>query len=61
MFGINSKVLIAMVTELCTHTISVMTCNACHAPKIWILPTSANFKKSKTVFLKQISFCQIIN
>ena len=47
MFGINLKVLVAMVTELCTHSISAM---ACHAPEICILHTSANFEKSKTQF-----------
>ena len=50
MFGINLKVLVAMVTELCTHSISAMVCNACHAPEICILHTSANFEKSKTQF-----------
>ena len=53
MFGINLKVLVAMVTELCTHSISAM---ACHAPEICILHTSANFEKSKTIFFKQIIF-----
>ena len=42
MFGINLKVLVAMVTEVCTHSISAM---ACHAPEICILHTSANFDK----------------
>ena len=51
MFGINLKVLVAMVTELCTHSISAMTCNACHAPEICILHKRANFEKSKTIFL----------
>ena len=50
MFGINLKVLVAMVTELCTHSISAMACDACHAPEICILHTSANFEKSKTLF-----------
>ena len=50
MFGINLKVLVAVVTELCTHSISAMACNACHAPEICILHTSANFEKSKTQF-----------
>ena len=48
MYGINLKVLVAMETELCTHLISAMACNACHAPEIFILHTSANFEKSKT-------------
>ena len=56
MFGINLKVIVAMVTELSTHSISAMACNACHAPEICILHTSANFEKSKTIFLKQIIF-----
>ena len=50
MLGINLKVLVAMVTELCTHSISTMACTACHAPEISILHTSANFEKSKTQF-----------
>ena len=50
MFGINLKVLVAMVTELCNHSISAMACTACHAPEICILHTSANFEKSKTQF-----------
>ena len=50
MFGINLKVIVAMVTELCTHFISAMAYNACHAPKICMLHTSANFEKSKTQF-----------
>ena len=51
MLGIN--LLVAMVTELCTHSISAMA-YACHAPEICILHTSANFEKVKdTIFLKQ--------
>ena len=50
MFGINLKVPVAMVTELCIHSISAMAYNACHAPEIYILHTSANFEKSKTKF-----------
>ena len=50
MVGINLKVLVAMVTELCTHSISAMACNACHASEIYILHISANFEKSKTHF-----------
>ena len=34
MFGINLKVIVAMVTELCTHSISAVAYNACHAPEI---------------------------
>ena len=48
MYGINLKVLVAMVTELCTHFISAMACNVCHAPEIVILHTTASFEKSKT-------------
>ena len=44
----NLKVIVAMVTELCTHSISAMACIACHAPEICIL--SANFEKSKALF-----------
>ena len=63
MFGINLKVLVAMVTELCTHSISVdaMPCSACHAPEICILHASANFEKSKTIFLTQIFFLESLN
>ena len=50
MFCINLKVLVAMVTDLCTHSTSAMACNTCHAPEIYILHTSANFEKSKTQF-----------
>ena len=50
MFGIKLKVIVAMVTELCTHSIAAMTCNACHAPEICMLHTSANFEKSKAQF-----------
>ena len=61
MCGVNLKVLVAMVTELCTHSISALACNACHAPEICILHTSANFEKSKTIFLKQIFFLKSLN
>ena len=50
MFGIKLKVIVAMVTKLCTHSISAITCNACHTPEICMLHTSANFEKSKTQF-----------
>ena len=50
MFGTNLKVIVAMVTELCTHSISAMACNACHAPEIRMLHISANFETSKTQF-----------
>ena len=55
MFGLHLKVLVAMVTKLCTHSISAMTCNVCHAPEICILHTSANFEKSDTFFLKSLN------
>ena len=61
MFGINLKVIVAMATELCTHFISAMACNACHAPEICMLHTSANFEKSDTFFLKQIIFLKSLN
>ena len=48
MYGINLKVLVAMVTKLCTHFNSTMAYNACHALEIFILHNSANFEKSKT-------------
>ena len=60
MFGINLKVLVAMVTELCTHSISAMAYNACHAPEICILHTSVNFEKSKTQFFSNY-FLKSIN
>ena len=50
MFGINLKVIVAMVTELCTHSISAMAYNACHAPEICMLHTSVNFETSRTQF-----------
>ena len=53
MVGINLKVLVAMVTELCTHSISAM---ACHAPEICILHISANFEKSETQFFSNKYF-----
>ena len=60
MLGKNLKVLVAMVTELCTHSISAMVCSSCHAPEICILHTSANFEKSKTQFSQTNNFFQII-
>ena len=48
MYGIDLKVFVAMVTELCIHFISAMACNAFRALEISILHTSANFEKSKT-------------
>ena len=56
MFGINLKVLVARVIELCTHSISAVRCNAYHAPVICILHTSANFEKSKTQFFSNKYF-----
>ena len=50
MFGLNLKVIVTMVTELCTYSISAMAYNACHASELFILRTSANFEKSKTQF-----------
>ena len=47
-YGINFKVLVAMVTDLNIHSVSAVLCNAYHAPEIFILHTSANFEKSKT-------------
>ena len=41
MFGIKLKVIVAMVTELCTHSNSARACNACHATEICIQHTSA--------------------
>ena len=61
MFGINLKVIVAMVTELCTHSISAMAYNACHAPEICMLHTRANSEKSKTQFFSnKYFFFQII-
>ena len=56
MFGKNLKVLVVMVIDLCTHFISAMACNACHAPEIYILHTSANFEKSKAQFFSNKYF-----
>ena len=50
MFSINLKVIVDVVPELCTHSISEMACNACHATEICILHTTANFENSKTQF-----------
>ena len=61
MFGINLKVLVAMVTELCTHSISATAYNACHAPGICNLHTSASLEKSKIIFLKQMIFLKSLN
>ena len=44
MFDITLKVLVAMVTEMCTHSISANVSEIC------ILHTSTNFEKSKTQF-----------
>ena len=58
-YGINLRVLVAMVTELCTLFISAMVWNAYHALQWYEMHTSANFEKSKThifsVFLKSIN------
>ena len=60
MFGIKLKVIVAMVTELCTHSISAMACSACHAPEICILHTSANFESQRHNFSQTNNFSQII-
>ena len=53
----NLKLIVAMVTELCTHSISAMACNACHAPEICMLHVSANFiKKSQRQFFSNKYF-----
>ena len=39
---------VAMTTQLLCHSVSAMAYNACHAPEIFIIHTSANFEKSKT-------------
>ena len=56
MFSINLKVLVATVTEVCIHSISAKTCNACYASVICILHISANFEKSKTQFFSNNFF-----
>ena len=62
MDDINLKVLVALVTELCPHSISAMACNACNAYEIYIPHTSANFEKIKdTIFLKKIMFLRSLN
>ena len=66
MLGIN--LLVAMVTVLCTHSISANCMqdanlwSMANAPEICILHTSANFEKVKdTIFLKQIIFLNSLN
>ena len=61
MFGINSKIIVAMVTELCTHSISAMSYNACHAPEICMLHTSANFEIKKKHNFSQTNFLKLLN
>ena len=58
MFGIKLKALVAMVTELCTHSISAM-----HAMLLRFascIPVLI-LKKSDTFFLKQIIFLKSLN
>ena len=43
MYGIDLKVLVAMVTELYSHSIFTRVCNAYHASEIFILHTNAKF------------------
>ena len=51
MFGINLKVLVAMVTELCIHSISAMTCHAMHAMLLrFATSISVLILKSQTQF-----------
>ena len=50
MFGINLKVLVAMVTELCTHSISAMAC----IPVLILKSQKYNFSQTN-------NFSQIIN
>ena len=54
---------VAMTTQLWCHSVSAMACNACHAPEIFIIHTSANFEKSKTQIFstKQFFFFKSIN
>ena len=49
-YGIDLKVLVAMVTKLFTHSISAMVRNEYHAHEIFNLHTSANLKRSKAQF-----------
>ena len=56
MFGINLKVIVAMVTELCTHSISAIACSACHAPEICMLI----LKSQRHNFSQTNNFSQII-
>ena len=60
MFCINLKVLVAMVTELCTHFISTMTCNACHAPEIASCIKVLILKSQRYNFSQTNNFSQII-
>ena len=56
MFGTKLKVLVAMVTELCTHSISAMACNACHAPEICICIPVLILKNQRHNFSQIIKF-----
>ena len=60
MFGINLKVLVAMVTELRTHSISAMACNAMLLRFASCIPVLIlNVKDA--FFLKQIIFLKSLN
>ena len=48
-----------MVTELCTHLISVMVWNAYHALQWYEMHTTANFEKSKAHIFSNKNFSQI--
>ena len=50
---------VAVTTQLWCNSISTMACNACHAPEIFIIHTSANFEKSKTQISQTNNFSQI--
>ena len=57
MFGINLKVIVAMLTKLCTHSISahsMLLRFACCIPVLIL-------KRQSTIFLKRIIFLKSLN
>ena len=59
MFGINLKVLVAMVTELRTHFISAMACNAMLLRFASCIPVLI-LKSQRRFFSQTNNFSQII-
>ena len=52
---------VVMVTKLWRHSLPAMVWNAYHAPKIIMLLTNANFKKSTTWIFQNIRFLKSFN